>query len=582
MPASTLDPVNAAIRSSLSKTASETNLDVQLAGATKKALLADIEFEAAGSYQTSVLDKLKTKYIVLKTPDTQQTRWPVYNMRDEEDAAGFAAAQHELDPAVPHLQQVARRLPQPDTGTAGGRARVPTLPGRGDGEGVPETFQELRGVRFADEGDDAPQPDTGRLSEVGRPLFGVRSRQHHLPALPGSAVGYQESADVGGGAGRLFLEGEARRRVVSLRVVSEKGQVPATKQFSLERAPMVLCIQLKRFSVSNNKITKHVQFRSGLELTKYARHRTSVPLVYKFVALVTHMGPTVGCGHYTAVAKAPCGNYYQFDDSMVRPISHQAVFSTNAYIMLYELECPPFAQKTQNNGSASATASTTSSSSTSSSSAASASCSPAGKIKANLSSSSNSNNNNNSNSSNSLTVHNSKDQPERNKPTPSLSNNNDNNNNNNSGGGGKSQQTVNGSARAPVYGPELPPNLSALVTLSAEAEQNGVVSSSGHDKKANATTTTTEQHQQQVHQRLAGTPSTSTTNDDDHDTRRQPQQQQQHRQNAKHEQRQAILPALIGNRNHRSVRQNGEPVASSSAPSTSSTPASVTTTAVVT
>lgn len=74
MPASTLDPVNAAIRSSLAKTASETNLDVQLAGATKKALLADIEFEAAGSYQTSVLDKLKTKYIVLKTPDTQQTR----------------------------------------------------------------------------------------------------------------------------------------------------------------------------------------------------------------------------------------------------------------------------------------------------------------------------------------------------------------------------------------------------------------------------------------------------------------------------------------------------------------------------
>ncbi|CAH0547128.1 unnamed protein product [Brassicogethes aeneus] len=31
---------------------------------------------------------------------------------------------------------------------------------------------------------------------------------------------------------------------------------------------------------------------------------------------VTHMGPTVSCGHYTAVAQAPSGNYYQFDDSM--------------------------------------------------------------------------------------------------------------------------------------------------------------------------------------------------------------------------------------------------------------------------
>lgn len=56
---------------------------------------------------------------------------------------------------------------------------------------------------------------------------------------------------------------------------------------------------------------------------------------------MTHMGPTVGCGHYTAVAQAPSGNFYQFDDSMVRPISHQTVFNTNAYIMLYELETAP-------------------------------------------------------------------------------------------------------------------------------------------------------------------------------------------------------------------------------------------------
>ncbi|RZC32168.1 ubiquitin carboxyl-terminal hydrolase 36, partial [Asbolus verrucosus] len=121
--------------------------------------------------------------------------------------------------------------------------------------------------------------------------------------------------------------------------------VPATKQFSLERAPMVLCIQLKRFSVSNNKITKHIHFRQRLDLTRYARHRPSVPLIYRLVALVTHMGPTVNCGHYTAVAQAPTGNFYQFDDSMVRVISHQAVFNTNAYIMLYELESSPFTQK---------------------------------------------------------------------------------------------------------------------------------------------------------------------------------------------------------------------------------------------
>lgn len=78
MPASTLDPVSAAICTSLAK--AEKNgggLDTQLAGATRKALLADVEFEPAGSYQNVVLDKLKTKYVVLKgsEPSPQQPRW---------------------------------------------------------------------------------------------------------------------------------------------------------------------------------------------------------------------------------------------------------------------------------------------------------------------------------------------------------------------------------------------------------------------------------------------------------------------------------------------------------------------------
>lgn len=66
MPASTLDPVSAALRTALTKPNVESSLDGQLAGATKKALLTNIEFESAGSYQSNVLDKLKSKYIVLK------------------------------------------------------------------------------------------------------------------------------------------------------------------------------------------------------------------------------------------------------------------------------------------------------------------------------------------------------------------------------------------------------------------------------------------------------------------------------------------------------------------------------------
>lgn len=75
MPASTVDPISAALRTALTKNEStENSLDAQLAGSTKKALLSNIEFEAAGSYQSTILDKLKSKYIVLKSAETPQPR----------------------------------------------------------------------------------------------------------------------------------------------------------------------------------------------------------------------------------------------------------------------------------------------------------------------------------------------------------------------------------------------------------------------------------------------------------------------------------------------------------------------------
>lgn len=82
MPASTLDPLTAAMCTSLAKADKNGGggggggLDAQLAGATRKVLLGDVEFEPAGSYQSAVLDKLKSKYIVLKgtEPSPQQPR----------------------------------------------------------------------------------------------------------------------------------------------------------------------------------------------------------------------------------------------------------------------------------------------------------------------------------------------------------------------------------------------------------------------------------------------------------------------------------------------------------------------------
>lgn len=88
------------------------------------------------------------------------------------------------------------------------------------------------------------------------------------------------------------------------------------------------------------KINKHVELKTRLDLTPYSSKSavSSGKLTYKLVSMVTHLGSTQHCGHYTAIGGTESGTYYVFDDSLVRPISIQNVSSTNAYIIFYELE----------------------------------------------------------------------------------------------------------------------------------------------------------------------------------------------------------------------------------------------------
>lgn len=119
-----------------------------------------------------------------------------------------------------------------------------------------------------------------------------------------------------------------------------KKKVTATKQFSLERPPVVLCIQLKRFSMAGTKLNKQVSIKAKLDLSPYVKKAAGYgqPLSYRLVSMVTHLGASQHCGHYTAIGLTESGTYYQFDDSSVRPISLQNVLQTNAYIIFYELE----------------------------------------------------------------------------------------------------------------------------------------------------------------------------------------------------------------------------------------------------
>ncbi|PNF39062.1 hypothetical protein B7P43_G04858 [Cryptotermes secundus] len=119
-------------------------------------------------------------------------------------------------------------------------------------------------------------------------------------------------------------------------------KVSATKKFSLEKPPQVLCIQIKRFDIMGEKIDKHISFSLRLDLTRFlcprSAHHGPAPLKYRLVSMVIHDGPSIHCGHYTAVAQTSMGHYYKFDDSLVQAISSSVVLGSNAYIMMYERE----------------------------------------------------------------------------------------------------------------------------------------------------------------------------------------------------------------------------------------------------
>ncbi|XP_022181591.1 ubiquitin carboxyl-terminal hydrolase 36 isoform X1 [Myzus persicae] len=128
-----------------------------------------------------------------------------------------------------------------------------------------------------------------------------------------------------------------------------RRQVAADKKFSIERAPNVLCIQLKRYSVgmggfSGNKNSKAIQINERLDLSSYQfdHHKFKIdarPLRYHLVSMVIHYGSSLNSGHYTALGLTPSGSYYYFNDSNVYQTNFKNYSTSNdSYIIFYELE----------------------------------------------------------------------------------------------------------------------------------------------------------------------------------------------------------------------------------------------------
>jgi len=112
-------------------------------------------------------------------------------------------------------------------------------------------------------------------------------------------------------------------------------KVRALKRLTVERAPSVLTLQLKRFDpwLRQGKLDKHVEYPRALNLSPFTS--AGGEATYRLFAVLVHAGSTAGSGHYYCFTKSPAGGWLKCDDSTVLRASERAALSQQAYMLFY-------------------------------------------------------------------------------------------------------------------------------------------------------------------------------------------------------------------------------------------------------
>ncbi|XP_076860910.1 ubiquitin carboxyl-terminal hydrolase 15 isoform X3 [Brachyhypopomus gauderio] len=119
-----------------------------------------------------------------------------------------------------------------------------------------------------------------------------------------------------------------------------KQHQQATKKLDLWSLPPVLVVHLKRFSYSRymrDKLDSLVEFPlRDLDMSEFLINPNAGPCLYDLIAMSNHYGG-MGGGHYTAYTKnKDDGKWYNFDDSIVSPVSEDQIVSKAAYVLFYQ------------------------------------------------------------------------------------------------------------------------------------------------------------------------------------------------------------------------------------------------------
>ncbi|CAN6164833.1 unnamed protein product [Urochloa humidicola] len=116
-----------------------------------------------------------------------------------------------------------------------------------------------------------------------------------------------------------------------------KQKVVAKKRFTIDKAPNVLTVHLKRFSPFNprEKIDKKVDFQPVLDLKPFVSDSKGTNLKYSLYGVLVHAGWNTQSGHYYCFVRTSSGMWHNLDDNQVRQVREADVLKQKAYMLFY-------------------------------------------------------------------------------------------------------------------------------------------------------------------------------------------------------------------------------------------------------
>ncbi len=122
-----------------------------------------------------------------------------------------------------------------------------------------------------------------------------------------------------------------------------ENKVRAIKKLQLWTAPPVLAIQLKRFGMARtrkdtrlvNYPMNHFDISSMISPNNFDTNRC---YKYRLQCVINHTGSLNGGHYYTYCLDEDSGNWYAYDDLMVKKISDKYIVTNNAYLLFYMRE----------------------------------------------------------------------------------------------------------------------------------------------------------------------------------------------------------------------------------------------------